>query len=244
MAEEYLDPIQEEQGPTMGVLKRIFGMIFSPSATYADISRQPKIAKALIFILGLMVVFTAVTIPSMMNVLKKSMPSNIPQGATPPMAVLTAGVIFGVLVTLPITWLLVSAIYKVIFIITGEDRPFEQVFAVNLYAQVPILLGMLIKAVIILIKPSLNLQSVRTSLALLLPPSKATSPIYALLSTFDLFSIWTYVLVAVGFITVFKISRKKAYTIVISLFIGKLLLNVIPSFFMAKFLGGKLPINK
>lgn len=244
MTEQYNDvnnnQIQEDQGPTMGVFKRIIGVITSPGKTFADIGREPKIAKAIIIILGLILIAYAATIPATIDYMQKNLGNitGVNGAATPPAAALAAGSIIGALIVVPISWLIVSAFYKVAFIITGEDAGFDRVFAVNLYAQVPIVLGLLVKAIIFIIKPTTSITAVQTSLALLLPKGNITSPLYNFLSTFDLFYIWTLILVAIGFVSAFKVSKKKAYTIVSILFGLKILFAVVPTFFVSKFLPG------
>lgn len=244
MTEPFIDlnnnQIQAEQGPTMGVFKRLFGIITSPGKTFADIGREPKIAKAIILILGLIIIAYAATIPAMINYMQKNLGNitGVNGAAPPPTSALAVGSIIGALIIVPISWLIVSAFYKFIFIITGEDAGFDRIFAVNLYAQIPVVLGLLVKASIFIIKPTTSITAVQTSLALLLPKGNITSPLYSFLSAFDLFYIWTYILVAIGFVTVFKVSKKKAYTIVSLLFGLKILFNVVPTFFVSKFLPG------
>lgn len=93
--------------------------------------------------------------------------------------------------------------------ILGGQITFRQAFAGGLHAALPAtLLGAVVKTPLILATQSLHAA---TSLALLLPEPNPASALYGALNAFDIFTVWTAVLVVMAGagLTGFKTSRTR-----------------------------------
>jgi hypothetical protein len=82
------------------------------------------------------------------------------------------------------------------------------------YASVIGAMGGIIKMPLVLAKESID---VRTSIAAFFPSVPFDSPVGVLLSNFDIFSIWTVVVVVIGYHVLTGIGIKKSAAIVVAL---------------------------
>lgn len=90
----------------------------------------------------------------------------------------------------------------------GGDASFKQVLSMYAWAGLITALGMVVKAVIILVK---NSADVRTSLAILLPAGEMKTWSFVILNTFtDVFTIWAAIVTIIGVSIVYGFSKGKA----------------------------------
>ncbi|MGZ8709691.1 MAG: YIP1 family protein, partial [Thermoanaerobaculia bacterium] len=103
----------------------------------------------------------------------------------------------------------------------GGQGQFLQALSVTLYAWIPrLVIGGIIGTVIIMtrgtVDPSAMATVVKSSPAFLVD-MKEQPVLYSLLASFDLFAIWTVILLIIGFAAVSKLSKAKTAAIVITL---------------------------
>jgi len=121
-------------------------------------------------------------------------------------------------VATPIVIALLTLVPWVAFKLLGSEIDYGRSFAVTLHAAMPQVLSALLSIPVILSRPSLGYEDVRagsflkSNLAALVGTSDTKAPVYALLSSLDVFSLWTWALLFLGYREVAKVSTAKAAT--------------------------------
>ncbi|MDD2890681.1 MAG: YIP1 family protein [bacterium] len=92
-----------------------------------------------------------------------------------------------------------------------KEVNFKQLLSLTVYTKLVTLLGVVIKFPIILAKQSME---VHTDLLLFAPFLKPKTFLYTFLGSMDFFTIWSFVLFAIGISVFTKLERKKTYTLV------------------------------
>lgn len=192
-------------GETMPLWKRIYGVIWgSPSRTMEYIVSRPDFLGAGALMLGLNLTLTALQLPRIKEftaLTLQSMP-NVKLTAEQMDVALNAAMVSslaGSVALPPLLWAVMAAMLRLFNAFTGERATFRQLFAVVVFANLPVVLDGIIKSALILASPASKLASINISPALFLPPP-GTYPgkLYILLSHFDPFILWSLVLTALG----------------------------------------------
>ncbi|WP_123053211.1 Yip1 family protein [Clostridium sp. JN-1] len=222
---------EENKDGKDGILKNIIGVIISPKETMERVSENPKVWRYLIPITLIQLIITAVELPKLTSytILKAQEMTNVSQSALP---ALKTGVIISGIVTaliLPALIALVSSAFiKVVSSITSEKGSFKSLYCMNILAYVPMLIGAILTAVIMMFTEPQNIKNISTSLTLFLSSSvDMKSTIYKLFSAIDFFYIWSIVLSVIGTSVVFKMKTKKAAIIVFGIYIVSIIIRVL-----------------
>lgn len=216
--------------PPKGPVQRIFGALFSPNETFADIARKPDILVPLAVIVFFSLLSTIVVVPKLdfESMMREQFESNkdISAEDADRMVRITAasGKVFAY--ASPILaigiFAIVAGVLLLAFRMMAGEGTFKQAFSVTLYSQFPQVIHGLITTVIIMTKSSVQPDQMNTllksNLGFLVDPKQQMVP-FALLSSLDLFTIWTLVLLIIGFACVSRFSKAKSAAIVISLWI-------------------------
>jgi len=121
-------------------------------------------------------------------------------------------------VATPLVIALLTLIPWVAFKLLGSEIDYGRSFSVTLHAAMPQVLAALLSIPVILNRPSLGYEDVRSgsflksNLAALLATPDTKASVYALLSSLDVFSLWTWGLLFLGYREVAKVSTAKAAT--------------------------------
>ncbi|EOC99935.1 Yip1 family protein [Caldisalinibacter kiritimatiensis] len=129
--------------------------------------------------------------------------------------------VFGVIIMLPITWLIKSGLVHGISKAAGGEGTFKQGFAAIVYAYFPMLLGSIIITIISLMVGKYDISA---TFAVILPETMKGNFLYNLLSQFDIFVIWYQILAVIGISYAYDISKKKASIGVLGTWIISILL--------------------
>jgi len=115
------------------------------------------------------------------------------------------------LLTIAVGTLILAGVLTLIGTIIGGEGSFMQVWSTTLYASVPVsIFATVIKALMMLVTPASGLTGVSTSLAVVLPRSSVGTGLWYALSAIDPFSIWSLVLLIIGYAAVMQYTTKKA----------------------------------
>jgi len=208
--------------PKMNLIQRIIGVIFSPGKVMVSLEQKPRILFALLLTIITPVVMIFSIFPMYKEFLRSTLEAaptttnltaeqidmavNISQYSTPFILAITAAAM----------WLLGALVLWVIIkIFKGEGR-YKQILSITGYSAVIAALSAI--ATIITTQFTGTFSEVSfTSVASLLPNMKG-SFIYGAAKTLDVFSIWQYVVIAIGTATVSKLDKKKVYIIVACIF--------------------------
>jgi hypothetical protein len=223
------------------VFARIAGALFAPIDTFTEIARRPDVIGPLLVLIVCGYIATAVMLPRLDMAAMAATQSEQMHKQNPNMSddQLAQGlkisgavtkVMFWIFPVLLVAWYaIVAGVLLLAFRLFGGEGTFKQAFSVTLYAWMPLLLLSLVTIVVVLAQGTFNPMTAATlvkSNAAFLVDMKEQPVLFALLSAFDLFTIWTIALLSVGFAAVAKMSRAKAATIVISLWIAMILVKV------------------
>jgi len=229
--------------PNPNPIARVFGALFSPGETFASIARRPDWVVPLVLIVIVSYVGTALILPRMdwdavisaQQEQMKAQGGNVPPEQAERVARFTkaGGQVFGWVAPLFfILWyLLVAAVLLLAFRLAGGEGGFKQAFSATLYAWMPLLLNSILVTVVAvlrhgLIDPTQMATMVKSNPAFLVD-LKAQPVLFALLSSIDVFTIWTVVLLIVGFAALSRSSKAKAAMIVIPLWFVCILIKLI-----------------
>ena len=214
--------------------QRIAGVLFSPAETFADIARRPDILVPLLLLIVCAYIGTAIVLPRMdwdaaaaqqaeaMRAQKPDMSQeDIDQAARITKSIGT--VVGWTIPVLMIAWYaMVAGVLLIAFRLFGGEGNYKQAFSATLYSWMPMLLGSLIGAIVVLTRSKIDPMEMATlvkSSPAFLVDMKTQPVLFSLLSSIDLFTIWTIVLLIFGFAALARMTRAKAAAIVIPLWL-------------------------
>lgn len=218
--------------PSKNSFARIAGVLFSPGETFADIARKPDILVPLLVILIIGYVTTALTAPKLdfssitaqqAEQMRKQNP-NMSDSDIERMERITASftkVMVWAGPMLAVLWYLLMALllWGGVRLMGGEGS-FKQAFSVTVYSWFPMVLFGIIVTIVILARGTFDPTAMATivkSNPAFLVDMKEQPILFSLLSNFDVFTIWTVVLLIFGFAAISKLSKGKVAAIVITL---------------------------
>ena len=227
-------PAPEAQSqPAMSPIGRIIGVFFSPKATFEDIVRKPSwvlpVVLLTLFSIGVSFAinqrinwreFMSQQIeksPQASSMSAEQKEQRIEGGAKfSPVLTWTIGVCGPILFTLVVALVMWGAFN----LLGGANTNFGTSYAITSHAALTGLVSSLLFILVLYLKPygTVDLENpVATNLAAVLPDDSAKW-LVALLKSFDIFTFWTLLLLAIGFATTNpkKLKGSKAFTIAFS----------------------------
>ena len=130
--------------------------------------------------------------------------------------------------------LLVALVYWVAFLAMGNSMTYGQTLVVASWAQVPNMIASVLACIVFMVRNPSELDPMNAVLSNpgALIGQDALSPwLYSLLSSLDVFAIWTVVLYVLGFAAASKISKGQAASVVLAIFVLKTGLKMAWAFF-------------
>lgn len=230
------------EAPAKNSFQRIVGALFAPAETFRDIARKPDILVPLILIVLIGYASTFIVLPKMdwdaivaqqAEAMQKQNP-NLSDSDVERMGKITrsAGTVMAYVMPLVmIVWyVIVAGVLLLIFRLFGGEGTFKQAFSTTLYAWMPMVLAAIIGTVVIaargdLVDPTTMATLVKSNPAFLVDP-KEQAALFAMLSSFDIFTFWTLALLIIGFATMSRTSKGKAAGIVLPLWIVLVVIKV------------------
>lgn len=226
------DPPPPER--TKNVFERMMGVLFSPGETFADIARRPDILAPLVIILILGYLSTALIIPKMDFSAMTAMQAEQMRKQNPNMSeeqltqmehiTMATAKVFGWIgpLIMVLWYAIVAGALLLAFRLFGGQGTYKQAFSTTLYAWMPLVLFTILMTVVVMARgtfdPTAAATLVKSNPAFLVD-FKEQPVLFSLLASFDVFTIWTIALLAIGFATLSKTSIGKAVAIVFSLWI-------------------------
>ena len=227
-------PAPEAQSqPAISSIGRIIGVFFSPKATFEDIVRKPSWVLPVV-LLTLFSIGVSFAInqrinwrefmsqqmeksPQAANMSAEQKEQRIEGGAKfSPILTWTIGVCGPILFTL----IVALAMWGAFNLLGGANTNFGTSYAITSHAALTGLVSSLLFILVLYLKPygTVDLENpVATNLAAVLQDDSAKW-LVALLKSFDIFTFWTLILLAIGFATTNpkKLRGSKAFTIAFS----------------------------
>lgn len=237
----------EPQQPSISAIGRVIGVLFSPQPTFADIARKPSwLAPLLILaILGTGIGYFMNQKVDWSAFLRAKaeksqrfaqLPEDQKERALVPQVKVSRAVAYcaGIVFT-PIFTLILAVAYMLAFnLFAGAGVRFGQSFGIAAHASMPSALASVLIFVTLALKPygDVNPETMLASHpgAFLSPDSPAW--MLSLLSSFELFWLWTIVLLGIGYAAVNpkKLTTGKAIGIVVGVWLAWVVLKTGASF--------------
>ncbi|WP_416828326.1 Yip1 family protein [Ectobacillus polymachus] len=197
-------------------------MLTSPGEQFERMKGKVKIAVPMILI----ILVSALLIGVIAYFQTKSPAFTQAAGMTPEMASTTSMIVMitavvGGIISMLIVYFLGAAIYKIIAMITGSDITYTKILAITVYASVIGLVGTLVNVLLMTV-----LGGTDPSYTSLAPLFQKGTVMYALGGALNIFSIWQYVVIALGLQIAGDIPKNKAIGIVVTIFVLTTLLAV------------------
>lgn len=225
--------------------QRLIDVFIAPSKTFTDLRRSamwwaPFLIIAIVGFLFIYVVDQKVTFQKVVDNTIQMQPKaaerieNLP--ADQRAKVMQQQVTFTKIISysIPVIALILYAvfagyIYGAVKFVANADVQFKTAFALVVYSRLPELLRALLSSLSLLAGVSVDSFDIQNPLATngayFLDPS--ASPILrAFLGSFDIITIWTFILVAVGIPCIAKVKRGTSFAIVAGWFVFTLLIKV------------------
>ena len=227
--------MQESQvSSNMNVFQKIVGVFFEPKNTFTAIDQKPDWIAPLLVIIVLTLVFTMLTMPiTLPDQMEKQRVKYEERGMSDEQIdqAMSAGESIGkiaapisVVIGVPIVLLFFALIFWFVGnVVLGGQTTYIKMFSVYIYASLIGTLGLALKSLVIMLRESAD---VHFSLALLLNPEESETLLFKVLNSFDLFAIWQYAVLAIGFAVIYKFTIKKAGITMAVLFLITVVITV------------------
>jgi len=228
-----VSPAAPEPQPQMSAISRVFGVLFSPQKTFEDIVRKPGwvLPIVLLTILSIAVSFGLNQRVNWREFMSQQIEKS-PQGAQLSMEQkeqrIEAGAkfapistyVFGTLGPLLIALIMALVMWGAYSLLGGASTNFSTAMAITAHAFMTGLISSPLFLLVIFLKApgTIDLDNpVATNLAAFLPDDSAKW-LVALLKSFDVFTFWTLILIAIGFAVTSpkKLKGSKPYVVAFS----------------------------
>jgi hypothetical protein len=218
----------------LSIVQKMIGVFFTPKEAFEAIDRKPDWVAPLLVIIILTLVFSMITMPiTMPEQMEKQREKMEERGMSDDqidqamatgekMGKIMAPV--GVLVGVPVVLLFFALIFWFVGnVVLGGQTNYKRMFSVYTYSSLIGTAGFMLTTLLILMRKSAD---VHFSLALLLPQEQSETALYQFLKGFNLFSIWQYAVLAIGFAVIYKFSMKKSGWTMAVMFLITVLISV------------------
>jgi len=221
--------------PKINRLSRLAGVVVSPVETFRDIAARPDLAFPLILVFVLTLLTTMVTFPRIdfepawreqfekQKMSEERIDSMIGNLKKFQQVLAIGGTVSGLVFLLVIAGVLLLA-----FKVMGGDGTFRSAMSTVAYAWIPQVIAGLLAIPLILRRGTVAPQELPTvlksNLGFLADPTTNLT-LFSLLSSIDVFMIWTLVLIVLGLSAMSRFSRGKSAAIVVSLWILAILIK-------------------
>ncbi len=220
--------------PPKSGFQRLAGVLFSPGETFSDIARKPDVLVPLLLIVIIGFVTVALTASHMdwdalltqqREMMKEKNPNmseqDIQRVERFQSGAMKVGPWFGPFIVVIMT-VITAGVLLLVFRLFGGQGNFMQAWSTVLYAWVPRVIQQIVVSIIIVARGMVNPMEIPTIVKTnpgFLVDMKEQPFLFSLLSSFDIFTIWYLVLLIIGFAIVAKVSRAKAATIILSIWL-------------------------
>jgi hypothetical protein len=207
-------PAVEPESQTMGDFSRLAGTIFEPGKTFEDIARRPTWLVPLALVMAISCLYIGLFTQHvgwerfMRQQIESSSRTQQLSAEQKEQAIalqVKLGPVFGyggVIIGTPLVYLICAGVLLgIVAGIMSAPVKFKQVFSVMCFSAVPSIIGAVLAMVVMFLKNpnDFDLQNpTMFNLGAFLDPDKSSKFLYSVAGSFDLFVIWTILLIAIG----------------------------------------------
>src|SRR5947209_13847915 len=236
-------PPPAPEAPALSEPQRIINVFVAPSTTFNDIRRNASwwapfvllaiMAYAMVGVVSAKVGFEQVTENGLkMRPKQAQQLESLPPGEHDRRLAVMTSVTKGISYAFPIVQLIVLAIIALLMLATmnfgaGAQTKFGQCMAVTVYASLPGIIKSLLAILLLCLGVGVESFTFQNPIA-----SNASvfatvgTPLYALLSAFDVFNIWVLLVAGIGFSTISGLKRSTTWAMVFGWYAFSTLLSV------------------
>jgi len=232
----------------LNFFQRVSGIIFSPGKVMADLAEKPRVLFPVILIALTVFLVFFIRMPLYEEYLMQTVSESADyyesvtgQKMTPDMIRQSAkqGLVWG-LAFMPVSslvfWVVMTLVFFAVIKIGGGQGKLKQYFSVVGYSYVIPALYYLLVLVVSFITNDLYIEVPMTSLANFLDSGLQGTAIYGIFKGIDVFSIWQYIVIAIGLFTVSGFKRKwPVYVIVAGYYAVNLAITAITTVMSGRF---------
>lgn len=221
--------------------QRLAGVFTAPVSTLESIARRPDILVPLLLLMAISIasgilVAQKVNFDALAREAMESAPqtAKMPEAQREQMVRFTAATMKVGSYAAPVFSMIILTIAAGALLIgvrlMGGEGDFKTAFSITTYAWYPRIAKSVLAAIVVLSKEDLGIfdlqDPLRSNPAFLFDPR--TQPVlFTLMTSFDIFTIWSIVLLVFGFASMSKLSRGKTAAVVIGLWVVAILFGLI-----------------
>ncbi|MEO8277392.1 MAG: YIP1 family protein [Thermoanaerobaculia bacterium] len=218
----------EEQSNAVGSL---WGVLISPEKTFSGLSSRPAWVAALLALVLSAVALSIVITPKldlrqqMREAIERRGGDLTPEQAERQIELASRFKWIGMASQVflqPLFYLAMAGLLLVVFRLSGSEIDFRHSLSVTVHGMMPFALATILTLPAAFSHGTLTVQELQTGG--LLPsnlaafaPEGASKPLAALLSSFDLFSIWALILLAMGYRIVGRVSKATSWGVLLTM---------------------------
>ena len=217
--EEIVGEVMEEVVEDLTWWQSIKYLFIQPSKTMKYLARKPKVLFPVLLMIISLTAFSFVKMDLLLEFTKQMMVLQMEKMGVPPLAEVPQdflkfalwSAMGGTVATPLFLWFGKGAVIHLLAKIFKGTGQFKGALSVVAYSYFILLLGEAIRTIIALLTKN---YFVLTSLALFLPESDMGKPLFTLLGSLDVFSIWYLTVLTIGLSYTHKLEAKKSGIIV------------------------------
>ncbi len=224
-------PAPPAEPPAKNTFQRIAGVLFAPAETFRDIARRPDILMPLIVLAIIGFVVAALMAPRIdfeaafrdqMAAQNRNMSDADMDRAAKMTGAVTkimwyTGPVWGILI-----WVIIAGVLLLAHRLFGGEGNFKQAFSTVLYSWIPMTISSIVTGIVTVARGEVDMMSMQTlvkSNPAFLVDMKEQPVLFAALTSLDIFTIWTIILLIIGFATLSRLSKAKSAVIIVSLWL-------------------------
>jgi len=228
----------------MTFLGKILGIFTSPTETFQSIDRKPTWFLAFVVIITCLIITQFLILDIRVEDQLAMMEAQDAPAERLEMArsQSSGGLKYIQLGVMPIAVLLANLVIAGIYILLGNavmggDTRFKKVLSVVVWTGFIGIIQSALHTYLTLSKGTSHGVTTSLAVAVPTPPIGQSTPFYRFLASIDIFTIWSIILLIIGFSVIFNFSRKKSSIMVVSLWIVWTALVVFVGGFFAQMSG-------
>lgn len=201
--------------PEPNVMQKIFGVFFSPTMTFQSIDRKPGWIVPVVVILLVTIMISIIANPIILPLRKDKILEKMEINEASKEQIAMASEQIDKSARLDFVFVTIRSIVKLLVltfvvqlvgkVILYKDTTFQTVFSIVAYSYLPWIFGVILVAALMVFQKS---PDIHFSLAMFLPDEMWSAFGYRFLKTIGVFSIWHFVVLAMGCSVIYKIPLK------------------------------------
>ncbi|MEQ8201365.1 MAG: YIP1 family protein [Syntrophomonadaceae bacterium] len=185
---------------TMSLAERLRKVVTSPAQAFTDIAFHPTILWPGLVFIAISLILNVIMLPETKAFTEQTLAASgqSPEQIALAMKLFVPGAIIGIIVALPMVWLVEAGLLALYNQLVVGAATFKQLFSVAIFAGIPSLIKSFIATGLVKLIGFEAYMQINTSLALFWVNGDAGSFVYRLLQQFELFRIWGFILLILG----------------------------------------------